>query len=301
MNLGVGGPVPILPAALGAAGVGLDLSNIANNPDFSTAQKVGHGVGDTTNAVLGAVYPYYGLGLLANSIFGQLAQSGSPQVAATGRSLGQPLIPANGLMSVLQGDQSFRGAANSTVKQEEAVPLPAQIILSGLMPGMPTGKVLQWLGLGTPPTQGTMVRKEIGGVASQIPALKGFQMGQDVLTPDQYNTYKPETQKNAYALADLLGSYAPDYKKNQQAYQIQLGNSLLKQYGDNIPSIVQQILTPPQSVTPPAAPAPVGGGGWWSDPTMVAQWRSQFQNGLPNNSATGGAPNKLQGVMDTLR
>ena len=276
--------------ALAGAGLGYDLSQIAGNSNYSTGQKVGHAVFDTGSAVAGAYNPYIALGLLARGVVGQLTRSGSPQVAATGRALQGPALPVEGLINVITGDMTPREAGNAMIAQTGQIPVV----------GHAMKQALQVFGLGTPPTTGTMVRKEVGDIANQIPALKGFQMGQDVLNADQYNAYKPETQKNAYALADLLGSYAPDYKKNQPAYQVQLGNSLLKQYGDNIPDIIKQVLTPQAQVTPgPVVNSPLAPGV--IPPAYLPMTaRGQFQPGLPN-STPGVTGNKLAGIMATLR
>ena len=281
--------VPAIGGALGAAGLGYDLSQIAGNPNYSTGQKVGHAAFDTGSAVAGAVNPYVGLGLLARGLVGQLTRSGSPQVAATGRALQGPALPVEGLISVLTGDMTPRAAGNAMIASTGQIPVV----------GHAMKQALRVFGLGTPPTTGTMVRKEVGDIANQIPALKGFQMGQDVLNADQYNAYKPDTQKNAYALADLLGSYAPDYKKNQPAYQVQLGNSLLKQYGDNIPDIIKQVLTPRAPATPsPVVNSPLAPGVIPSAYLPMTA-RGQFQPGLPNNTP-GVTGNKLQGIMSLL-
>ncbi len=236
MNMGVG-KVPILPSALTAAGIGVNLADIAGNPNYSTGQKVGHAAFDTGATVASVANPYVGLGVLARNIVGQLTKSGSPQVAATGRALQGPALPVEGLISVITGDATPKEAFNNMITSTGQIPVV----------GHAMKQALQVFGLGTPDTQGTTVRKQIGNIAGQVPALKGFQMGQDVLNADQYNSYKPETQKSAYALADLLGSYSPDYKKKQSDYQIQLGNSLLSKYGDTIPDVVRQILSPQQA------------------------------------------------------
>src|SRR5262249_36627193 len=156
-----------------------------------------------------------------------LEKSGSPQVRATGQSILQPIDPALGFESLVSGKQSPRAAFKSTVKSEEAVPLPAQIVLSGLMPGMPTGKVLEWLGLGGKPTTGTMFRNEIGQVFNQVPELKGTDTSKYNIDPNAYNAIDPGVRARAQALAGQLETYAPDSKKNPEAYQNQIVAMLL--------------------------------------------------------------------------
>jgi hypothetical protein len=225
-----------LGKGLGLAGAGYGLYQTATNPNLSTGQKVGHSGVQAGEAVGSLLNPYVGAGVAAKAVIDQLRQSGSPQVAATGRALGGPALPVEGLLSVLQGDASPRAAFNNMVTQIGQVPVVGGMLGSGL----------RMFGLGTKPTTGTMFRNELGSVLNQIPSLKGADITK-YGAPDQANTlnysmYDPKAVTAGQQLGKILAAYAPSGKQNPDAYGLQAENILLGNYGNQLSSMLPQIL-----------------------------------------------------------
>jgi len=271
--------------ALGLAATGYNLANIVQDPNLSTGQKAGHAATQTGLGALSYLYsPYVGAALAANAVGKQLETSGSPQIKKLGTFLDTASEPhgVQGLLSVIQGDKSPAAA----FRDQGGLQGAAYDVTNILSPGL--GSIFEAMGWKLPflshtPTTGTMVRDEAARVANQIPGLKGSKFEQDALTIPQYNAFTPDQQHAAYALANLIGGYSPDYKKSPKDYQIQLGNSLLKQYGPNIVGIATNVFDPQQQpqigqMTSPQAKTTL--------PTAPGQTSTQYPYNLASNLAS---------------
>lgn len=236
---------------LGLAATGYGIYNDATNPNLSTTQRAGHAAGDAAGAVLSYLYPYVGLGLAAKAVVGQLERSGSPQVAATGRALSGPALPVEGLLSVLQGDQTPKEAFNTMIARTGRIPIV----------GHAMKQALQAFGLGTPPTHGTMFRNDMTAVAKQMPELKGFDINKGgfakFMDPKQYDAYSLDDRMAAMRLANYMAPASHQYDNPQRgpAYSGQLQRALLGNYGDQLPGMEKNFLNR-VNTPPPAPPAP---------------------------------------------
>lgn len=211
---------------LGLAGTGYNVYQTATNPNLSNVQKAGHSAGDAINALLSMIVPYYGLGVAARAATGAMQRSGSPQVRGAGRGIAAPAIPVEGLLSVLQGDKSFRGAGNQMVSSIKNIP--------GI--GGPLGSVLGAFGLGTKPTTGTSFRNEVGSIFDKIPQLKGTDTGKYNIDPGMYAGLPQAVKDNATSLSQKLAGLAPHASSNLSAYQNQIAAMLLNRFGANLPT-----------------------------------------------------------------
>jgi hypothetical protein len=231
-NIGKG-----IGTGLGLAGTGYGIYQTATNPNLSTRQKAGHSGILAGEAAGSLAIPYFGAGVAAKAVIDQLRRSGSPQVAATGRALGAPALPIEGLLSVIGGDQSPRQAFNSMVENVKRVPIL----------GKPAGAVMNFFGLGTKPTTGTMFRRELGNVLKNFPQIQGANLGLYNAPTAGYEQYNPQTMDAVNKLAGILTGYTPHAKSNMPAYNLQAQNILLNTFGNQIPALL--------AATKPAAPA----------------------------------------------
>ena len=304
-----------VPAALGAGALGYNLAQIAGNENLSTGQKVGHSghlATDVGMSLVPVVGPFYALAKIASALGQHLQGSGSPQVRGLGRSIDYVAEPAGAkaFWSTVQGDKSPREAWK------------AQGGAEGLMLDTmgPVGIILRGLGVKLPflhdePTTGTIFRNELSQIMKQIPQLKGSDTSKYNIDQGVYEALTPEAKAAGAALGALLMGESPTGAKNKDAYGIQAQNVVLNRYGNDTPEILKQILTPPP-LTPALGAAPTsstpGQAGWFGlNPDKIKeliaqqgqqpmQQRSQFQPGLPNNSASGGTANGLQGILNLL-
>ena len=257
-----------LGTAAGLGATGYNLYNIATDPNLSTGQKAGHAGVSAGEGVAAAYVPYLGLALAANALGKGLEGSGSPQVKSAGTFLDTLSEPhgLQGALSVILGDKSPAAAFKDQGGWQGA----AYDITNALAPGV--GSAFEAMGIKLPflthtPTTGTMMRDESARSAASL-GIKGFDPTADALTTAQYNAIPTAQQQAAYNLATIIGARSADYQKNPKAYQIQLGNSLLKQFGPNViplATMVAQRLLPT-----PAAPTPTAG-----DPNLLAASRAK--------------------------
>lgn len=97
------------------------------------------------------------------------------------------------------------------------------------------------LGLGHKPTTGTMFRGELGRVLPQV-GIKGADLNRYNIDPAAYNALSPAAREAGMKLGTLLSGYTGDAKKNPNAYSIQASNILLNKYGNDLPTILNQVL-----------------------------------------------------------
>jgi hypothetical protein len=270
-----------LGTAAGLGGLGYGLYNTISDPRLSTGQKAGTSAvqagegavalspalaGATAGTALGPAFaavapaaPYLAAFLAAQALSGQLQKSGSPQLRATGRAIGGPILPATGLINVISGQQSPRAAANATIEGIKQTPIIGKV----------AGPMMKFIGLGTEPTTGTKFRRELGSVLGQIPQLKGADLTKYNIDPAAFNALSPQVRQAGETLGKILAAYAPSGKKNPNAYAIQAQNILLNRYGNDLPGMLTQVLPmltgqgqPPSAAgTPPAgAPPPAPSG-----------------------------------------
>lgn len=270
-----------LGTAAGLGGLGYGLYNTITDPRLSTSQKAGQAgiqgaegavalspalAGATAGTAAAPVFaalapaaPYLAAFLAAQAVGGQMEKSGSPQIRAGGRQVLAPLLPITNFLSIIGGKQSPRAAANATIEGMKQVPVV----------GGPLGKMFGLFGLGTKPTTGTLFRNELGSVLNQIPQLKGTDLTKYNIDPNAYNAFSPDVQKAGMTLGQLLAAYAPSGKANPNAYAIQAQNILLNRFGNDLPTIMTQVLplltggkpAPTTSPATPTTPPAVGGFG----------------------------------------
>lgn len=249
----LGGYAPYVGPVLGTAGLGLNLYNIANNPNLSTKQKIGAAsvnAGEDLAALYGPQAPYVAAFIAAQAVGGQMERSGSPQIRAGGRQILAPLLPVQGFLDVLGGSKSPRASFNNMITQMGEVPVV----------GKPLGGMLRMFGLGTKPTEGHMFRSGMESLAGQIPALKGFDISKgnyaEFMPLDQYNSYSPQARADAEQIAKKMASLSPEAKgDNLMPYSGQLARALLGNYGNDITKKAPDILKMlgPQPAAQPAA------------------------------------------------
>lgn len=216
----------------GTGAFGYNLYDIASNPNLSTGQKAGQ-AGIQAGELAGSLaIPYFGAGVAAKAVIDQLRRSGSPQVAATGRALGGPALPVEGLLSVIGGQQSPRAAFNSMVQNIKEVPIL----------GKPLGKMMGFFGLGTKPTQGHQFRTELENIFGQLAPLKGLRAGKYQKPTGGYESFDPKAVTAAQQLGQILSAFTSTGKAKPQDYALQAENVLLNQYGNQMPQILAQLL-----------------------------------------------------------
>lgn len=207
------------------AGTGLGIYQTATDPNLSTKQKAGHAAGIGANAIASSVVPYYWIGALAKGVADQLRASGSPQLRTAGKTIAAPALPVEGLLNVLSGDKSPRAAFNNMVSAVRDTPGLKQI----------ASPILDLLGLGTKPTTGTEFRQGLQGIFGKV-GLQNFNRADKNL----YNAPKTgAVSPDSLALGAYIGSFAPGFNKNPEAYANQTANILTNTYGKNLPGVLK--------------------------------------------------------------
>jgi len=244
-----------LGPALGGAAVGYNVFQDATNPNLSTGQRAGHAGGDVANAALSYFVPYYGEALALNSVGTQLEKSKSPQLQKFGIFLDETTMPAGvkGFQSVLQGDESPAAA----FKASGGLQGLAYDVTNLLAPG--SGSLFKAFGIKLPFLNSAY--EIIAGDWSSdvcssdlIPQLKNTNLASYNIDPSLYNSLTPDAREAGLQLGQFLSHYAGDAKKNPNAYAIQAQNMILNRYGDQTPTIANQILRPPPGTQQPQNP-----------------------------------------------
>jgi hypothetical protein len=256
----LGGVGQGLGAAAGLAGTGYNISQIANNPNLSTQQKVGHSGRAATDALLSLLIPYYGAAKAVQVVGQLLERSGSPQVRGAGTALDYAAEPggAKAFWSVAQGDKSPKAAAKGGDKQFILDLLgPLGIIARGTGTGQKVasgienygpipfgGKLMGMLGIGSKPTTGTQFRHELGSLFDRIPALKGIDLSKYNMPTGGYGQYAPGVYDKAMQAGSAFAGRTADAARNPAAYSLQGANILLNKYGNQLPSVLAQLMQP---------------------------------------------------------